>query len=103
LTFDGLYRYTHDVLNRLVKVTYRTGSGSVAYAEYEYEGMKRRLSKAAVNFGVGVVTGSDEGGTIAGIQNDGRREIRREIAYAKTLVAGAGGIKAKHCSRAVKL
>jgi hypothetical protein len=39
LTNDGLFEYTYDVLNRLVKVAYATGSDDVVVAEYEYDGM----------------------------------------------------------------
>lgn len=43
-------------------------------AEYEYDGMNRRIRKHVQNFGTGVVAGSDEGETITGIAAGNRDE-----------------------------
>jgi RHS repeat-associated protein len=76
LTYDGVYEYVYDFLNRLVKVKYAEpgGGADVTVAEHEYDGMNRRIRKLVQNFGEGVVPGSDEGGTITGIQAGNRHE-----------------------------
>ena len=76
LIFDGLFNYRYDILNRLVEVAYGADErgDTVTMARYEYDGMNRRVSKTITNFGTGVVAGSDESGTISGIEAGNRVE-----------------------------
>jgi hypothetical protein len=57
-----------------VKYAEPSGGADLAVAQYEYDGMNRRIRKHVQNFGEGVVPGSDEGGTITGIQAGNRHE-----------------------------
>ncbi len=59
LTDDGVLLYVYDAWNRLVKVTRRLDAKNVV-AEYEYDGLNRRIVKSVTNTGVGVVNRSND-------------------------------------------
>ena len=71
LTDDGIHEYIYDAWNRLVEVTRRVDDEDTV-AEYEYDGLHRRIEKVVSNSGEGVVPGSDDNGT--GIQAGDRHE-----------------------------
>jgi len=75
LTADGVYEYVYDFLDRLVEVKYiePSGGADLGVAEYEYDGLNRRIRKQVQNFGEGVVPGSDDNG-IMGVQAGNRDE-----------------------------
>ena len=77
LTDDGIHKYIYDAWNRLVEVTRRVDDEDTV-AEYEYDGLYRRIEKAVTNSGEGVVPGSDAGGT--GICPAGRPPAGGDLA-----------------------